>query len=647
MNVPTTLPFFNGTRKQATNRDGSPALIFSPRTQLPPFQIQRPHDADKYIEEIYLVDCDGNELDIRDYFGVYGGWINGHTVFEAFDTFDPADNGMDIDDAVKTTTGAGTAAFWTLQAFTVATGDKVYASINITLNSGTAPTVVLLGADATHGTKSNAEALSDGQNDVLLTATDDFAVNFGFYVGSGNQSDFSATVTFSKSLSVHEFTSVDYIQYNGETTAKEARELILGFTNFLGFPYDTLTTSGTEITSAIYAGSEAYFSSDNDKTFDITSGESYIIAFNLTLNSGQAPTIHLGEPGAVRSNSVQTASGENVITLTAITTSANQKLVFLNTANTNFSTSPVTIYRKDIDLLPKGTYYIKLSDGVNEWYSEWFNIQDVYENRASSLTSVGYDTFISSDTKVISAVKTVSGDTDFFKTDDLGSLANDEVIIAIFFLTLNSGSLPTARLRNEDTGGAASNEPTTTEGVNEIELTSIAAIDSFTFQLISRNPDVTNYSTSEIWVKRQYSPNFVKLQFSNTKDLRGKRDDDQSILYQEGFEQECWLNTHLNTPGSNRVNIGEEKDGILVSEKIITQHKYRIIDYINKSLFEGLIRLPQHDDITIIDEVGNEYTPDIGNAEVSANWDTFDTGAITIEFNDGSFLWTENSDDIT
>jgi len=148
-------------------------------------------------------------------------------------------------------------------------------------------------------------------------------------------------------------------------------------------------------------------------------------------------------------------------------------------------------------------------------------------------------------------------------------------------------------------------------------------------------------------VQRKYTPDFIKLKFSDSKDLRGKRSDDQTILYQNNFYQECWMNTILNTPAANRIDVGEEKDGIFIPEKIVTQYKYRIVDYVNRSLVEALIRLPQHDDVTITDEVGNEYTPDVGNINVSIEWGTFDTGTVTIEFNDGSFVRTENSDDLT
>ncbi len=641
MNVPTTFPFFNGTRKQAPNRDGTPVVLFSPRTQLPPFLIQRPHVADDFIEGIVLIDCDGNETDIRNYFAAYGGYINGHGTFEAFDTLTPNANNIDLDSVIKTTTGAGTAGFWCTAAFAVTSGDKIYVSIDIDLDSGAAPIIELTEDSAPYAPKSNSEVLSDGENNVILTANATTTVHLAFYVATGNQSNFSARVTFSEFLEVHEYTDVDYIQYNGGALVKnEINNLITGWNNLA---YDTFITSGTEITSAI-DGTDG--NAESTDTFSVTKGEILIINVqSLVLNSGAAPEVLIFDNDVliIISETVQLAAGDNYVIFTITENATNAKLILLNISACDFSTGEIILYRKE-DLLPRGTYYLKLTDGTNEWFSEWFNISDVYENLIAGLVNVDYETFVSTGTKAVSVIETGSDGKFFSQAANPFAIANDEVVTVIFFLTLNSGQLPEVRIISSATGSALTNGVTAAEGVNEIELTATFADMA---RLRFQNTGASNYSTSEIWVRRKYSPRFVKLQFTNDKDLHGKRLDDQTILYQEGFTQECWLQTILNTPGSNRVDVGQEKDGVFIAEKIITQYKYRIIDYLNRSLFEGLIRLPQHDDITIIDEVGNQYTPDVGNVQVSPEWGTFDTGDITIEWNDGSFVWVENADDIT
>jgi hypothetical protein len=130
---------------------------------------------------------------------------------------------------------------------------------------------------------------------------------------------------------------------------------------------------------------------------------------------------------------------------------------------------------------------------------------------------------------------------------------------------------------------------------------------------------------------------FMKLNFSNSKNLG-------NICYEDGFSQTVWLEAILNNPSHEIVNIGEEKDGIFIAEKITTKFIYSIIAYITRSLYNCLARLPQHDTITITDEVGNTYTPSVGNIIVSpGEWSYFDVCRLTINFNDGeqsSFSWT-------
>jgi hypothetical protein len=57
------------------------------------------------------------------------------------------------------------------------------------------------------------------------------------------------------------------------------------------------------------------------------------------------------------------------------------------------------------------------------------------------------------------------------------------------------------------------------------------------------------------------------------------------------------------------------------------------------------MRLPQHDTITITDEVGNTYTPSVGNIIVEPpEWTTYETCKLVIKFNDGensSYVWTK------
>ena len=140
------------------------------------------------------------------------------------------------------------------------------------------------------------------------------------------------------------------------------------------------------------------------------------------------------------------------------------------------------------------------------------------------------------------------------------------------------------------------------------------------------------YYSEHFLVTPMTAGEWMKLEFSNTTDLG-------DIPYSEGFQQIIYLNTKMNYPLNEYIEVGEEKDGEFIAEKLITKYLFRISDYVGRALHRVLIRLPQHDTITITDEVGNTYTPSVGNAIIpTADWVNFETCHIVIQFNDGNSL---------
>ena len=657
MNVPTALPFFNGTRKQATRRDGSPVVIFSPRNQLPPFQIQRPNVANDWVKDIFLVDCDGNEYDLERFFEnspqlITNGYTNGIGALQAYDTLTENLNRKDLSSVIKTTTGAGDAGADTAANIVIVSGERFYLEIDLTLNSGIAPKVVMVNAIDYTDQWSNEVLLVNGENNIVFTATDAGNGSLLFYNDTADQTNFSATVRLTRTIrpTVYEFTDVDYIQSNGEKLHYTGN-LLDGIKNTgAATAFDTFDLGvGVSISTAVEVAGSAVCEGFPDLDDTAIEGDIYEVHVEaVVINSGATPTINI-------QNSAEGAqalsAGDNNYTFTIDPGPiGSATLQILTAAATDFETGQISVYKVSgthdsivptgKGLLPKGTFYVKLTDGTNEWFSEWFEIRDIYENLANDFPTESYDTFVYDGTKIVSAV-TAAGDAAF--SNDLGVIDNDEEIIVVLFLILNSGQLPNIRLT--DGSVTSSNIESLVEGINAITLTATKALSTSLFRI--GNTGASNFSTSEIWIKRKYSGAFTKLRFGNSADLRGKRSDDQTILYQNSFVQECWLNTILNTPDHNVIDVGDEKDGLFIAEKVVTQYLYKIVDYINRSLFEALIRLPQHDSITIIDEVGNQYTPNIGNIFISAEWSVFDICTFTILFNDGSFVWTENSDNIT
>ncbi|MBU1235121.1 MAG: hypothetical protein KKC77_19710, partial [Proteobacteria bacterium] len=117
---------------------------------------------------------------------------------------------------------------------------------------------------------------------------------------------------------------------------------ISSITNSVISGYDTFTTTGTQITSAIWDGSGSPVIAESD-TFSMVANTTYIVSFTLTLNSGQAPTFDFT---GVTVDSVQSASGANNLEFTPTTSFATATLSIFNDGATNYSTSAIYIFEK-------------------------------------------------------------------------------------------------------------------------------------------------------------------------------------------------------------------------------------------------------------------------------------------------------------
>ena len=170
---------------------------------------------------------------------------------------------------------------------------------------------------------------------------------------------------------------------------------------------------------------------------------------------------------------------------------------------------------------------------------------------------------------------------------------------------------------------------------NGTVLSQYLPLGSYYVELIK--PDAIYYSD---WIHISIIPTpmlkFMKINFSNTYNLG-------DIRYEGSFIQMVWLETILNNPTHEMVNTGEEKNGVFIAEKIVSKYIYTIIAYVSRGLYRCLVRLPQHDTITITDEVGNTYTPAAGNIIVEpAEWNHYDVAKLVIRFNDNentNFDW--------
>ena len=115
-------------------------------------------------------------------------------------------------------------------------------------------------------------------------------------------------------------------------------------TGLFNIDYETFTSSGEQITSAIETGIAGSAVSSSIGTVD--AGERIKVSLFLTLNSGQAPSVFVGTGGSERSDTIQLEAGQNDIYLTiSQTEGANCFLYFKNTAAANFSTGDIMAHR--------------------------------------------------------------------------------------------------------------------------------------------------------------------------------------------------------------------------------------------------------------------------------------------------------------
>lgn len=130
--------------------------------------------------------------------------------------------------------------------------------------------------------------------------------------------------------------------------------LITGWANFSNpIDYDTFTSTGTAITSAVTDGSDyAYARSAN--TFSVKKGQKIVIAVELTLNSGEEPFVYLYSDAiglSAKSNIVSLADGWNIIELTATATHTDMRVAIGNSATSaDWETNIVIVMRESLQV---------------------------------------------------------------------------------------------------------------------------------------------------------------------------------------------------------------------------------------------------------------------------------------------------------
>jgi hypothetical protein len=302
-----------------------------------------------------------------------------------------------------------------------------------------------------------------------------------------------------------------------------------------------------------------------------------------------------------------------------------------------------------------GVYYIQASDGNSVWYSEWLDVKNIQPTLLSYWVATGYTTFARAtggsyeDVSITNAVTLAPSSA----VSNPLSVQKGERFHFTYGYSIISGA-PGATIAIVDSGGTVISDTITLSTALPQTLDTITARATDSAAELKLSNDSGRFTVSRLSLRRHRgNESFVYIKYDNTKDIQGKTTLDyaltperESILYASGWAQEIYLNTYLNNPQHEIIEIGEEKNGYFEAEKIVDKYLYNIVSYESRSVFNALRLLPLHDTIQIYDEVGNFYNVDQGNIRVGKDEDTFDTWTLRIDFNEDNDVWTNSMDNI-
>lgn len=629
------LPIYDSYDKIIYNRTAAPIPFHCTRTKLLPFQVNVENDDPGHMVSMELMKGEERE-------NVVTGWT------------EPTAGGASalttlVTDGANITSFIGQYANGTIKSNAIygKPGQMFICVLNITMNTGGGTVdFKATGGITVFNTNSHPVTLGAGTYYLPARCVSESA-GYIWMVDSIGVLDFSATVTMYPEV-MDAYFGVPQTNINTYTNSA----------------YDTFTAGYAGVLESVIkttSGGVAYAEINGFTALNATEGDYFRIVCSLILNSGTAPKIVLVDSaGADASNVVTLKNGLNYVVVKSTVTDAacelrirngdgevtdfrfipargiyklsGQPVIYSGTGYNYFQYSANAIQYP----LPIGNYFLRMGTANgHEYYSEKFRIDKLYDNLLTGWTNTGYETWTSAGSKVTSAINSTSI---ALSVSNIIPLKYGEKLKISLNLILNSGDAPMLYLT--DSGWTKNDSQLLVDGLNEIELIASWVGDSY---LRLYNTTNCNYSTGEIIVNREYSSSIVKLRFTNTDDLG-------NILYSvatseaEKLYQEFYLDAVLNNPTHETILTGEEKDGIYIAEKVVTKYSHSIIAYINRAIYNCLVRLPQHDDIEITDEVGNTYQPEVGNVTIEPiSWDYYDTGKLVIKFSDDgddNFTWT-------
>jgi len=378
-----------------------------------------------------------------------------------------------------------------------------------------------------------------------------------------------------------------------------SQDLLTGWSNFVApFDYETFDTSGSTILTAIETGVSGVAYSNE---FALATGDSVVVTYARTLNSGAAPQMYLGgSGGGVYSPKITTAAADTVLFTATGNSSGNVSLIMQSSGAASYSATFSRVKRSNLVLnkftsydfftyngeplsttLPYGVYYLRVVDAESTWYSEWINIQNIQPNLLTGWVSNTYSSFVVS-TGINAGVDILSA------TGAIGSIARsnpftthrDETFILTYDFASAGGGNINAFLSDETLGGTYSNVITIQDGIHEAEIVQNtanlgASTNQSWIRIVEASPGSVEWSLKSLSLRRKWG-DYVHLEYTNTKDFNNGAN---SIYYAGGFTQQAYLRAYENLPSHESIDVGSDKNGEFVAEKIVRKYNRSVVSY--------------------------------------------------------------------
>ena len=424
-------------------------------------------------------------------------------------------------------------------------------------------------------------------------------------------------------------TKVEYLDSTGER-ATIATSLTNGA---LYGAYDTFTVAGTAITSAINAAGTA--GAKINPTFSVVKSEVITVEFTLTWTSGEYP--YFAIVGAASNGMyVQATNGVNTLYIVSSEAYAAAYIWIFNTGAANWAVTAITVKRGNITssfptlpaatvlttdtyytyegdtlkwLLPEGFYYLKITTAnAYTLYSDWFHVTCVYKNLITGWSNYSFGTFSSNGVVITSATDAGAGAA--ISNDTYFSVSMDEVIRVVIWVGSNTGALPSITI--VDSGlNAKSIAYDLVDGINDIEITIIGATD--TAQLFLATAGATNFYTEEVMVFRNYSEQYLTIEYYNTCDIG-------DLLYAEGLTQTIWFESETMEQSFSQ----EEEGANNGDNQFVRSFARQVKKYVARTkdmpsfMVDVFNRMKLHDTVSLTDLVGDVNS--VYNLEVTHEW---------------------------